>query len=403
MLKRLRIKFIAVIMSIVTVLFIFIFGLVLHFTKQNIARESIQMMRTQAFRPPAVEPMHKPDNMPENIRLPFFTVHISADGELTAFGGGYYDLTDKELLQKLVDAAEKSSKDTGILPDYDLRYMKNENGPMKAIVFADVSSEKAMIRGLIRNSVIIGLTGYIVFFIISLLLAKWVTKPVEKTWNEQKQFIADASHELKTPLTVIMTNAEMMTDKSYTESDRDNFTKNILSTSKRMRGLIESLLELARLDNNRAPQKFSTVDCSKLINDSILPFEPLFYENEMELATDIDENIEVEGDKEKLRQVINILLDNAQKYSDPAEKVTVKLKRQSVSCLLSVTGLGTPLTKEDCENIFKRFYRVDQSRNDGQSYGLGLSIAESIVSEHNGKIWAESENCYNTFYVSLPL
>ena len=405
MLKRLRIKFIAVIMSIVTVLFIVIFGLVLHFTKQNIARESIQMMRTQAFRPPASEPMHKPDNMPDNIRLPFFTVHIAKDGELTAFGGGYYDLTDKELLQKLVNAAEESSKNTGILPDYDLRYIKNENGPMKAIVFADISSEKAMIRGLIRNSIIIGLIGYLVFFIISLLLAKWVTKPVEKTWNEQKQFIADASHELKTPLTVIMTNAEMMTDKTYAESDRDNFTKNILSTSKRMRGLIESLLELARLDNNsnRAPHKFTTVDCSKLINDSILPFEPLFYENEMELSTDIDENINVEGDKEKLRQVINILLDNALKYSDPADKVTVKLKRQSANCLLSVTGLGTPLTKEDCENIFKRFYRVDQSRNDGQSYGLGLSIAESIVSEHNGKIWAESENCYNTFYVSLPL
>ncbi|SEH65738.1 His Kinase A (phospho-acceptor) domain-containing protein [Ruminococcus flavefaciens] len=405
MLKRLRIKFIAVIMSIVTVLFIVIFGLVLHFTKQNIARESIQMMRTQAFRPPATEPMHKPDNMPDNIRLPFFTVHIAKDGELTAFGGGYYDLTDKELLQKLVDAAEESSKNTGILPDYDLRYIKNENGPMKAIVFADISSEKAMIRGLIRNSVIIGLIGYVVFFIISLLLAKWVTKPVEKTWNEQKQFIADASHELKTPLTVIMTNAEMMTDKTYAESDMDNFTKNILSTSKRMRGLIESLLELARLDNNsnRAPQKFTTVDCSKLINDSILPFEPLFYENEMELSTDIDENIKVEGDKEKLRQVINILLDNALKYSDPADKVTVKLKRQSANCLLSVTGLGTSLTKEDCENIFKRFYRVDQSRNDGQSYGLGLSIAESIVSEHNGKIWAESENCYNTFYVSLPV
>lgn len=405
MLKRLRIKFIAVIMSIVTVLFIFIFGLVLHFTKQNIARESIQMMRTQAFRPPAAASMHKPDNMPDNIRLPFFTVHIAENGELTAFGGGYYDLTDKALLQKLVDAAEASSKDTGILPDYDLRYMKNENGPMKAIVFADVSSEKAMIRGLIRNSLIIGLIGYIVFFIISLLLAKWVTKPVEKTWNEQKQFIADASHELKTPLTVIMTNAEMMTDKSYTEGDRDNFTKNILSTSRRMRGLIESLLELARLDNNsnRAPQKFSTVDFSKLINDSILPFEPLFYENEMELSTDIDENINVEGDKEKLRQVINILLDNALKYSDPAEKVTVKLKQQSSNCLLSVSGLGTPLTKEDCVNIFKRFYRVDQSRNDGQSYGLGLSIADSIISEHNGKIWAESENGYNIFYVSLPL
>jgi len=129
----------------------------------------------------------------------------------------------------------------------------------------------------------------------------------------------------------------------------------------------------------------------------------LFYENDMELSADIDEGIKVEGDKEKLRQVVNILLDNALKYSDPADKVTIKLKNQSANCLMSVTGFGAPLSKEECQDIFKRFYRVDKSRNDRQSYGLGLSIADSIVSEHNGKIWAESVNGYNTFYVSLPV
>lgn len=403
MLKRLRIKFIAVIMSIVTVLFIVIFGLVLHLTKQNMERESLQLMRGMAFRPMMSAPMHKPDKMPENIRLPFFTVQIDEYGEIAAFGGDYFDLTDKEQLRDLVDAVNERSKETGVLSEYDLRYMKADNGRIKTIVFADISSEKAMINGLIRNSVIIGLIGYAVFFLISLLLSKWVTKPVEKTWNEQKQFIADASHELKTPLTVIMTNAEMMSDKSYSENDRDGFTKNILSTSKRMRGLVESLLELARLDNNKAKLKLDDVDLSKLINDSILPFEPLFFESGMELATDIDNGINVDGDKEKLRQVVNILLDNALKYSDPADRVKVELKRQSSECILSVSGLGAPLTKEECEDIFKRFYRVDQARNDGQSYGLGLSIADSIIKEHNGRIWAESENGYNAFFVSLPL
>lgn len=403
MLKRLRIKFIAVIMSIVTILFIFIFGLVLHLTKQTAERESIQMMRSMAFRPPSSAPMPKPDSMQGNIRLPFFTVSIRNNGEITAFGSDYYDLTDKELLQKLVDSVDEKSAETGVLPEYDLRYLKTDNGRMKAVVFADISSEKAMLKGLIRNSVIIGLIGYAVFFLISLFLAKWMTKPVEKTWNEQKQFIADASHELKTPITVIMTNAEMMSDKSYTDSDRDSFTKNILSTSKRMRGLVESLLELARLDNNRTPAKFDTIDYSKLINNSILPFEPLFYENDLELSSDIENGINVQGDKEKLRQVISILLDNALKYSDKSDKVTVRLKRQSASCILSVSGAGTPLSKEECQNIFKRFYRVDQARNDGQSYGLGLSIAESIVSEHSGKIWAESDNSHNTFCVTLPL
>ena len=401
MLKRLKIKFVIVVMSIVTVLFAAIFGLVMHLTVQNMERESVQMMRAMAFRPPSAPKMNRPGDMPDNIRLPFFTVRISDDGEINAAGGSYYDLVDESTLTKLVDIVNSGKKDIDIITDYDLRYMKIEEGPDKVIVFADVSSEKAMLKGLIRNSLIIGFLGYMVFFLISLLLAKWVTKPVEKTWNEQKQFIADASHELKTPLTVIMTNAEMMTDKSYTDSDRANFTKNILSTSKRMSGLVESLLELARLDNNRNVAKFSSIDYSKLINDAMLPFEPLFFENEMELVTDIDDNIMVNGDKDKLRQVVTILLDNALKYCDPAEKVTISLKHQSSNCLLTVSGAGAPLSKEDCENIFKRFYRVDQSRNDGQSYGLGLSIARSIINEHNGKIWAESGNGHNIFYVSL--
>ena len=403
MLKRLRFKFIAVVMSIVTVLFIVIFGLVLHLTKQNIENESIQMMRTVAFRPPLSATMQKPDRMPDNIRLPFFTVNIEKDGEMTAFGGDYYDLTDEKLLHKLVDAADSGSGDTGIIYEYDLRYMKFEYGHRRVIVFADISSEKAMINGLIRNMIIIGIIAYAVLFVICLLLAKWVTKPVEKSWNEQKQFIADASHELKTPLTIIMTNAEMLNDNSYNGNDRNGFAKNILSTSKRMRGLVESLLELARLDNNRTPLKLSTVDMSRLINDSILPFEPLFYENDMELSADIDSDIKVQGDKDKLRQVVNILLDNALKYSDPSDKVTVKLKCHGSECILSVSGRGTMLTKEERENIFKRFYRVDKARNDGQSYGLGLSIADSIIREHNGKIWAGSADGYNTFYVSLQM
>ena len=210
MLKRLKIKFIAVIMSIVTVLFIVIFGLVLHLTKENMERESVQMMRGMAFRPTMSEPMHKPGRKPDNIRLPGFTVNISDDGKIKTFGGDYYDTTDKELLQKLVNAVNERTKETGVLSEYDLRYLKADNGHMKAIVFADISSEKAMIKGLIRNSVMIGLIGYAIFFLISLLLAKWMTKPVEKTWNEQKQFVADASHELKTPLAVISANTEVI-------------------------------------------------------------------------------------------------------------------------------------------------------------------------------------------------
>lgn len=389
-------------MSVVTVLFAVIFAGILHFTRRNIERESLQMMRGMAFQPiPMAAPVEIPDNSDNNMRLPFFTLMIDERGSINAFGSGYYDLTDKELLQKLTEAVSRQDKQTGVIKEYDLRYLITEQPNGRTIVFADVSSERTMLNGLIRNCIIVGLIGYAVFFIISLLLAKWMTKPVEKTWNEQKQFIADASHELKTPLTVIMTNAEMLEDSGYSEADRRVFTKNILSMSKRMRGLVESLLELARMDNRTSAAEMKSLDLSKLISDSILPFEPLFFEKDMELAADIESGICVEGDKNKLRQVMSILLDNALKYDDPSADVSIRLVRRGMNAVLSVSGKGKMLSKDDCKNIFKRFYRVDQARTDGESYGLGLSIAESIVNEHGGRIWAESENGINTFYVSF--
>lgn len=406
MLKRMRLKFVIVIMSIVTILFGAIFYGIIHFTKQNIERESIQIMRGITFTPPApvplkpIEPVENiPENMPNNMRMPFFRISIDKNGIITTFGGDYYDLSDENFVEKLLEIVEENKDETGIISEYNLRYMKNNSPLGLSVTFADISNEQMMIRGLIRNSLIIGFVAYVLFFGVSLLLAKWVTKPVEKAWNEQKKFIADASHELKTPLTVIMTNAEMLTDTDYSENERKGFTKNILSMSKRMRGLVESLLELARIDNGAAKTVSEKINFSKLVMSCILPFEPLFYEKNMELSVNAENSLCVVGDKSKLKQVVDILLDNALKYSE--NNVSVNLKSQGNHVLLSVAGNGKPLSKSECKDIFKRFYRADESRNDGSSYGLGLSIAESIITEHGGKIWAESYNSINIFYILL--
>ena len=365
--------------------------------------ESIQMMRAMAFQPMNSAPVALPQDNDKKIRLPFFTLNIDENGEISAFGGDYFDLTDKELLSELTAAVYEQNDPMGTIQKYDLRFLILSHETTDTIIFADISSEKAMLNGLIRNCIIVGMIGYTLFFLISLLLAKWVTKPLEKTWNEQKQFIADASHELKTPLTIIMTNAEMLDDTDYSETDRMLFKKNILWASKRMRGLVESLLELARMDNRNTENEMKILDYSKLISDSILPFEPLFFEKDMEFSTYISPDITVMGDKNKLRQVMSILLDNALKYCDSAYPVKLKLSRTGVHAVLTVSGNGTTLSKEDCENIFKRFYRIDKSRTDSDSYGLGLSIAQSIINEHGGRIWADSENGVNTFLVSLNI
>lgn len=403
MLKKLKIKFVIVIMLIVTLLFSAVFCGIIYFTKENIEHESIQMMKNIPFSlMNSPVPIKPPDDMSNNARIPFFNLEKNKNGEIKTFGGDYYDLSNQDFIEKLFNIADSNKNETGIIVEYNLRYVKNSTPNGIMITFADISNEKLMLNGFVRNSLIIGFIGYIIFFLISLILAKWVTKPVEMAWNEQKQFIADASHELKTPLTVIMTNAEMLIDTDYSENEKNGFTKNILSMSKRMRGLVESLLELARMDNGILQKNKENIDYSKLISTCILPFEPLYYEKNIELNPQIEQNIFVEGDKVKLRQVIDILLDNALKYSNENSSVNIILKHQNTShCILYVENTGRHLSKTECRNIFKRFYRIDESRKDGNSYGLGLAIADSIIKEHHGKIWAESNGKINTFFVYM--
>lgn len=401
MLKKLRIKFVIVIMVIITIMYAAVLIGVMHFTKENIERESIQMMSMAAFEKKGIHPVKTPEDSHTKSRAPVVKIEMLRNGKMIVSGGEYYDLSEKEIKDELLSMAMSSEENVGVISEYSMRFLKINDMDRNCVIFADISNEKRIMNGLVRTAVAIGISGYLIFFLISLFLAKWVTKPVEKAWNEQKQFIADASHELKTPLTVITTNTEMLMDSNYSENDREEFTKNIFSMSKRMRSLVESLLELARMDNKIKNTVHEKLNFSKIVSDCTLQFEPLFFEKNMELASKIEKDVYLNGDKGKLRQVVDILLDNALKYSSSDKPVSVEVKHQGNHAFLMVSGYGKPLSKAECENIFKRFYRVDESRNDGHSYGLGLSIAESIVNEHKGKIWAVSENGLNKFSVII--
>ncbi len=397
MLKKLRIRFICITMAIVLAMLCVIFGLVLRFTRQNLERESVDMMEAVAADPLQL-------NWPgiSSARLPYFTVRISMWGDVRVNGESYYDLTDEAFLTKLVDAALSGDSVTGLIPEYSLRYYCTVNSGSGYIIFADVSSEGATLRSLTRNCVFIGLGSLAVFFVLALMLAKWAVKPVEKAWDQQRQFVSDASHELKTPLTVILTNAEMLRSADYGEAEKSRFSENIVSMSRRMQTLVESLLTLARAESGAMRERFETVDLSEVLNDALLPFEPVLFEKGLELQSEIEPEIRCSGSESHLRQAAEILLDNAQKYSAPGV-VSVTLARKGRGhCLLSVATPGEPLSAEDCEAVFRRFYRKDGARSGDGSYGLGLSIAKSIVEEHRGKVWCESGDNRNTFFIQLP-
>jgi len=399
-LKQLRVKFVCINMLIVTAMLCVIFGMIFSFTKQNLEAESIRMMEEIADDPFY---LGRPNESSDGVRLPYFTLQIGLRGTLIATGGGYYDLSDEMFLKEVMVASLEARTQTGVLREYDLRFYRADRPGGTILVFADTTSEQTMLLGLVRNFVVIGLVSCLLFLGITLLLARWAVKPVDKAWTQQKQFVADASHELKTPLTVIMTNAELLQAPELEETDRSRLSGNILAMSHQMRGLVEGLLELARLDNGSVKMAFAELDYSSLVEDALLPFEPLFFEKGLELESHLDAGISVNGSESHLRQVVEILLDNAMKYTCPESRVWVYLLRQGKDCLLSVANPGPEISKADLKNIFKRFYRADKARAMSGSYGLGLSIAEGIVQAHNGKIWAESTNGINVFHVLLPL
>lgn len=399
MTRKLRYKFIAIIMSIVTIMLCIIMSMIYFFTKKNLESNSIHMMQNIADNPFL---LHPPNDMQEDLRLPYFALQLGSRGNLVATGGGYYDLSDKKFLLNLIEATFSSNAPVGIIEEYNLRFFRKSTNVSQIVVYADISIELATLNSLLRNCILIGILCFLVLFCISFLLARWVAQPIDQAWRQQRQFIADASHELKTPLTVIMTNAELLHTTESDEISHSSYSSSILVMSRQMRTLVEQMLELARADNLQSHAVFSPLDLSRLVSDAVLPFEPLFYEKGLALHANIAEDILINGNLSQLRQVLEALLDNAQKYSREQGATWVTLQRWGKGhCRLTVADEGETIPPKDLNRLFERFYRADEARSRTGSFGLGLSIAQAIVKRHNGKIWAESKDGINRFIVEF--
>ncbi len=400
MIKRLKVKFVIIMMSVVTIMLIVVLGLLLYFTQQNLKHTSIEMMRNLANEP---NNKGRPNDLSKDLRLPFFTIQLDQQGELVTSVGSYYDLSDEDFLRDITNVVMSFDDQTGVISAYNLRFLRVITPTMQKVVFVDISSEIATMRNLWQICIFGGLFSFSAFLLLSIFLASWAVKPVVKAWDQQNRFVADASHELKTPLSVILTNAEIIHSPNCDQETRLQSSENILTMSHQMRGLVEKMLDLTRADNESMKTAMSRVNFSELISETLLPFDPLFYERTLTIVSDIESNIFVNGSDLYLKQVIEILLDNAMKYSNPSSTVNIKLNKHGQFCLLCVANSGLAIPSEELSKIFDRFYRIDKARGNSGSYGLGLAIAFSIIKEHGGRIWAESHGSINSFYVQLPI
>lgn len=400
MLKRLRTKFTVVVTVLLVLLLTAILTSICHFTWISMDADAENAMQAVSM-----DPLY-PSGPSHSVStgLPCFLLSRDASGEITVSGSNYYDLSDTELLQQILDAAQGTGKTSGLLFPWHLRFSVRETENSTTYIFMDVTSEIHAMQDLVFVCALTLLCSVIVFFCISWWLSSWMVRPVDQAWKQQRQFVADASHELKTPLTVILTNADLLQSGEYTKEDERRFAGSIHTMALQMRGLVESLLELARIDTRPVQkQMLSPMDLSDLAENCVMTFEPVYFEAGRELESQIAPGIWVRGSQQHLRQVLDILLDNGQKYSTPGTRVEVQLQQNRRRCILRVRSLGQTMTRQQCRDIFKRFYRTDETRMMNRSYGLGLPIAHAIITQHRGKIGVQSKDGVNTFWVSLPL
>lgn len=409
MIRKLQSKFILINMLLITIVLVIIFIAFYASTQQRLVNESMDVLHRTVMDADRIEmfprEMRGPEKNPGFTPIPTFTVYLDADNKIINARGALFDLSDKEALNKIVKTSLASNSDTGVITSASLRYLKQSTADGMIIAFVDRSMEISTLTSLVKTSILVGIGSLLVFFFISLFLSRWALRPVEKAWEQQRQFVADASHELKTPLTVILANADIvLSHKQETVAEQAKWIEYIQTEAERMTKLVDNLLFLAKTDEAKARVILSQVNFSDTVWGSILPFESVAFEQGKNLESDISPDLHILGDEGKLKQLVGILLDNACKYADEHGTITVKLfKNADHRIKLSVSNTGTYIPPDQIEHIFERFFRVDKSRAREQGgYGLGLSIAQGIAAMHNTKISVHSTpETGTTFIISF--
>ena len=423
MIKQLQRK-LSILLSAVSNFFLLFLLLFLFLYNKN----SLDTGMRSALSHAASEPM----DVPFSEAYPIYQIEVDENGEIQNRSGQDYFLKEDSIEEVVKDALAKKSKEKKIEKDVEERgvYGAIESGkiPYYIVEKSEPGSQGAdkeqkedersyriaitEYENIERLSVVLRLlffafSGGIVFF--SRYFVGKTLLPVKDALETQRQFVADASHELKTPLTVMINNVgnleydvlklkESLEQSGEKKGATDTLFKmegnihGIREMSKRMQYLTESLLDLSRLENwQDRKRQFLSFSLSRLVETECLYFEPLFFEGERELLYQVPDSIALSGDENKVKQLVTILLDNALKYSVRGTKTELSLKKSGNKVFLQISNaIEKEMGKEEREKLWKRFYRLEESRSEEKGYGLGLSIAKEIVRMHQGEIKVES-------------
>lgn len=390
---KLKRNFILIVMGMMTILLLGSF-IVINLSNHQYNQRDINARLGEIASRDGLQPQFDDDKRPDigkyensDFRIDaYIAVRISEEGDILSITTGSIANLDITKIQSLVDLTLEKAKSTGEIQGW--KFLLQEKSYGYILVYMNISSQSQLESNLMMISGGILSLVWLVMLGLAFFLSRWIARPVEKAFATQARFVADASHELKTPIAVINANLSVL---EGTGKKPNKWLGYIQAETVRMNGLVNSLLTLATMDDPSFRRTDSTFMLDDLVESCVLPFESLMFESGIKLVVDCEPGVNMTGDWDKLGQMIRILLENAVKHTKEDGTIAIELKRKGNKKVLTVFNQGRPISEADGKKIFERFYRTDFARDrDSGGYGLGLSIARTIVDLHKGKIYVDN-------------
>jgi len=408
MIKKLKLKFVFLCVGLLTALLAMIvitMNIINYRSIVNDADDILNIISDNQGSFPGKNPDEESPILPENMspELPyesrFFSVVISKTGELVSVDTSRIFSVGESDAQDYAREALNGRKNSGFKKNF--RYLIVSGDGIDRLTFLDCSRQLSTFRAFMTTSILISILAIIVVAIIMILSSDKIISPIAESYKKQKRFITDAGHEIKTPLTIINANVDVLA----MEIGHNECLDDIVRQTKRLTTLTNDLVYLAKMEESDALQKKIVFPISEIVNEGAEQFSVLAESAGKKIKLSIQPNLSFSGDSKAITQLITILMDNAMKYSKDASTVSVSLKKHSRSITLSVSNVtASSFSDVHLNKLFDRFYRTDKSRNsETGGHGIGLSVAKAIVVAHGGKISASvSKNNLFTITATLP-
>lgn len=317
----------------------------------------------------------------------WFSVLFSASGEVCDTDLRSIATVDEQTAIGMAEAAAGKGRERGFSGDY--RYLMKQEDDGTRWIFLNREGELATFRTFLWTSVGISFAGFAMVFVLLALLSSRIVRPIAQSYEKQKRFITDAGHELKTPITIIRTDADVIAE----DLPDNEWLSDIRAQTDRLSSLTNDLIYLSRMEEESAKPQMLDFPLSDVVSDAAQPFQAVAKAQSKTFSADVQPMLSLHGDEKSIRKLVSILLDNAMKYSPEGGTVALSLKKTGRQTLLSVTNTAENMEKGDQDRLFDRFYRADASRNsETGGFGLGLAIAKAVVESHKGKIHAWSDD-----------